>query len=334
DKKQSLKPDFLLYSSESEAIIIVELKNIVGPSRQAGTELSAYACETRTYMPFLTENDICNVIISPCWPTLLKHCIFNEIFWGQKNIICLEPVRYEGDIRLSIKDIGDFSMVNTGMKISGKHVAGYQLCLYDNELYGQNKNRERLDKFIPQMKSSLAVMSQEGNRQKGHGFAFLWKDHLSISLAPYSITICNISAFKSIERFLHNTEWYEDTNGMQKRFIELLQNHAPSGHGDSLLKINRTGQRFLKSVCNPQSEGYLDWEDLHELMKGRAEFIAFQGWGVFGGLFNELLIKAYENGATDTSRMCPTLGFQVINEIIDPDYNFIHSHWLEAPYDD
>lgn len=51
-ERDILKPDFVLYSPDSEGIVIVELKNLVSASRQAGTEASAYAGELRSHLPF------------------------------------------------------------------------------------------------------------------------------------------------------------------------------------------------------------------------------------------------------------------------------------------
>jgi len=75
--RESLKPDFVLFAPETESIVIVELKNISGPTRQAGTELGAYSGEIRTAMPHLSDADIVHVLISPVWPTLLCHYVFH-----------------------------------------------------------------------------------------------------------------------------------------------------------------------------------------------------------------------------------------------------------------
>ena len=87
-----LKPDFVLYAPETESVVIVELKNIAGPTRQAGTELAAYSCEIRTTIPFLSDGDIVHILISTEWPTLLRHFVQHEIFWQRKNLLCLQPV--------------------------------------------------------------------------------------------------------------------------------------------------------------------------------------------------------------------------------------------------
>ncbi len=87
DPHDILKPDFVLYAPETESVVIVELKNISGPTRQAGTELAAYSCEIKSAIPFISDGDIVNVIVSTEWPALLKHYIFHQIFWQKKNVI-------------------------------------------------------------------------------------------------------------------------------------------------------------------------------------------------------------------------------------------------------
>ena len=148
DSRDILKPDFILYAPETESVVIVELKNIAGPTRQAGTELAAYSCEIQSSIPFISDGDIVNVIISTEWPTLLKHYVFHQIFWQRKNVICLEPFDEDGKIRLRIVDIKRLSQDNTSFKISDKHIGGYQVCLYDDELYTDKADRTRLDKFL------------------------------------------------------------------------------------------------------------------------------------------------------------------------------------------
>ncbi|WP_219637484.1 hypothetical protein, partial [Vibrio parahaemolyticus] len=103
-----MRPDFLLYAPESESMVIIELKNFAGATRQAGTEISAYESELKTYLPYISDGDLINVIISPEWPTLLRHYVFNEIFWLRKNIICLEPVLdNHGEKKLKIRSVKD-----------------------------------------------------------------------------------------------------------------------------------------------------------------------------------------------------------------------------------
>lgn len=98
----SLRPDFLLFAPETDGFVFVELKNISGPTREAGTELGAYSGEMRTALPFISDAELTHVIISPVWPTLLCHYVFHEIFWHGRNVACLQPVENTpGQIALS-----------------------------------------------------------------------------------------------------------------------------------------------------------------------------------------------------------------------------------------
>lgn len=219
DPREGLKPDFVLYSASAQCFVIVELKNIPGPTRQAGTELNAYASEIRTWMPLCADGDIVYVIVSMDWPALLKHYIRHEVFWQSRNLICLQPCRNNGKIGLEIVDPRFFSEDLFSFKISDRHIGGYHICLYDKGRYPENPELTRLDKHIEQMKCALQQMAQQGNTLKSHGFAFLWKDKCPESLAPYMITTANIAPIQSVERFFK----VQDTEcaGILERFVEL-----------------------------------------------------------------------------------------------------------------
>ena len=193
EKGEGLKPDLILYSEETEALIVIELKNIKGPTRQAGTELIAYNCELRTYFPLLSNNDLIYIIVSNDWPTLLKHYIYHDVVWSNKKILCLEPFDKKGEICLRIIDLDNFIRVGSIEEIS--KISAYQLCLYESP-----KFKEDHEIIVPLMKASLLEMAKYGNSIQAHGFSFLWKDsnYPDMSYAPYSITVFNSSTFSSL----------------------------------------------------------------------------------------------------------------------------------------
>lgn len=331
--REALKPDFVLYALETESIIIVELKNISGPTRQVGTELSAYSCEVRTTIPFLSDGDIVHILISTEWPTLLKHFVRHEIFWQSRNMLCLEPVKDDkGEIGLRILGLSELSEDVTSFKITQEYLGGFQICLYDHELYSKNPNRERLDQYVEQFKSALNSMAITGNRLNSHGFAFLWKDLSTRSLAPYSITVLNFAPFQSLERFLHiGNDVFPD---MVQRYIKLVQEYDPEGHGNTLNKITDACMDLLNQVCSPRPEGFTHWGMLREIMDRRAEYIAFVGWGLFGEAHLEKLKTAYQEGNISCPSTSPELGFSVISDIIDDSYEFIDLSYVDFDYDD
>jgi len=311
-KGEGLKPDLLLYAPETQSLVIIEIKNDGGATRNAGTELSAYAAEARSYVPFISDGDIANVIVSTKWPTLLKHSIFHEIFWMNRNIICLEPIKDKGTNKLRIKPISDFLDTSITETVSPRYLGGYQLCLYDYELYENNPNRERLDVYSPQMRAALDAISAKGNAQKGHGFVFLWKDKRAISLAPYSITIVNFAAFQSIERFIRDIGPKAELTEIQKKFIDIVVEHSPQGQGQALEEIRKSGTRFLDTICEPRQEGFYSWGPLKDAMLGGPhELLAFKSWGKFSAAFQEKLAEKYDAGKSETLPDCPHLGLEV-----------------------
>lgn len=327
DKSDSLKPDFILYAAETESIVIVEIKNSGHATREGGTEIGAYASEIKSYIPFISDGDIVNVIISPEWPTLIKHHIFHEIFWSNRNIICLEPIEVEGAIKLRIKDVSLIDDENVALKIGNLHLGGFHICLYDNELYGNNPDRNRLDSNIEQMKTAINAMAIKGNSQRTHGFAFLWKDNWEMSLAPYMITVANFAPYKSIERLFHDESI--ELNDIVYEFVNIIKDYDPMGHGQSLSSITDAGEAFLNSFCSPRPEGFHTWDVLKENMLGRSDLISFHAWGVFGEIFSEALLKEYEEGNLETKSDDPHLGLSVLDELVLEDYNFIDLSYVD-----
>jgi len=131
--KDILKPDLVLYAAETQSIVIVELKNIKASTRQAGTEVGAYAAEIKSYLPFLADGEVINVIISAEWPALLRHYVTNEIMWLNRKMICLEAIEHEGEILLGIVPPSVIADGNLRFSVSGQQLGGFHLSLYDHE---------------------------------------------------------------------------------------------------------------------------------------------------------------------------------------------------------
>ena len=329
-KGDVLKPDFLLYAPDTESLVILELKNIANPTRQVGTELGAYSSELKSHLPFISDADIIHVVIARDWPTLLRHYIFNEIFWMQRNILCLEPYQKE-DKQIKLRVLPSTQLVedHVSLMISPRHLGGYQLCLYDNELY-TGGNRDRLDQYLEQLKTATAAMALKGSSNKSHGFAFLWKDHQYANLTPYNITILNLAPFQSLERFFHlHDEGEIVIPKITKKLIKIVREGTPIGHGESLNQIKDFGEQYLENICSPQVEGFLTWDYLRDYMLKKPDLIEFQSWGVFSELLSEKLAEKYKQGKYSIKLTDPQLGLELIGELVDDDYEFIEISQIE-----
>lgn len=315
-KGDSLKPDFLMFAPEVEGIVIVELKNNSGPTREVGTELGAYSEEVRAHIPFLSSGDLYHVIVSTSWPTLMRHYIFNEVIWGDKNILCLEPVEIQSVVKLNIVDISKIlEGENYKGKISSDNVTGCQVCLYDRGAY-KRRDQVVLDNCLPQLEAGLSVMASEGEKQKSSGFAFLWKDSAPYSMASFSISVFNMSPFSELDKISGENKTIDDLSMLQKRFGEVVREQVSLGHGQSLFNIVKPGTMLLESICAPRLEGFLGYDDLCSIMLERGEFIAFKSWGRFAREFNNQLLAEYSNGNHGVSINSPAVGWQVLDRMI------------------
>lgn len=268
----------MLYSSKTESILIVELKHLKGPTRQATTEIGAYAAEIRSYPPFLAESDLLNVIISSEWPALLCHSVYNEIIWMNKSIICLQPIQISG--RLALKIIDPFIIIKeqTTPSIAAKQLNGYHICLCDEEIY-RGGSYTTLEEYENSMLVALNAMSAKGNSLKAHGFAFLWSQCFDVGIAPYNITVINFSTFQTPKLKIKNSAELRSDFG--KILRKVVRNYCPEGHNTTLDLITNYGEIFLKDFCSPRVEGYSNWETLRQKIFLNTDAMAFVGWGIF-----------------------------------------------------
>ncbi len=315
-----LKPDFVLYAPETQSVIIVELKNLTSPSRQAGTELGAYSAEIRTIVPFLPDGDIVHLLISQEWPVLLKHYVRHEIFWQGRNLLCLRPtLQSDGSPSLEVLPLHELAEDISSFQVGKGHLGGYNISLYDDQLYSPTADREKLTAAIEIFKVATQAMAVTGNRLKSHGFAFLWKDKWQQSLAPYSIVVANFAPFQSIERFVKAG----DVPKVVERFIKVIAEFSPEGHSNTLSEITDTCREIVGQFCSPRIEGFATWGPLSEMLNGRTDYIEFSGWGLFGQAALDEVKTRHSAGDLRCSLSSPDVGKAVLAKVIDDTYEVL-----------
>jgi hypothetical protein len=164
------------------------------------------------------------------------------------------------------------------------------------------------------MRCALAAMASKGNSLKTHGFAFLWRHAFKVGLAPYVITLVNLSAFQALPRLLLNPEIV--LNDITKRLLRILMDHDPDGHGHLLDSICDAGIRFLEGFSKPSPESYTDWNVLKPRIFENTDALAFVGWGIFEELFFERLHREYQDGEFDYRHDDPLVAIAMLSEII------------------
>lgn len=145
----------------------------------------------------------------------------------------------------------------------------------------------------------------------------------------------NSAPFQGLGKMLLQLKEGEVPSDMQTRFFRLVAEHDPAGHGSTLSSIRTVASNMLDDFCSPQMEGFTTWDAHEEIMRGRAELIAFSGWGFFGKRYFELLQSEYQAGASDLSHDDPTVGRKMLDQVLDPDAPFVNlSHYFYEEEDD
>lgn len=308
-KMEALRPDFILYDQEKESIIVVELKNRAQATREAGTEIGAYAAAIRKYMPLLADSDIVNVIVSDAWPPLLRHFIFNEVVWLGRSVICMEPWKESGKKRLRIKDIRSFTDTEQATKIPmnalGGHVIGLE-CL--------GPQGESLSRYVPRMRLAGMAMARKGTALRSHGFAFLWQ--VDDEHVPYCFTLVNVAPLLDLGHLAEQDPPLSPVNAFAERLRHLVQQYDPGGHTRSLSLIDKHARIFMNQWCKPSSEAYCDWESLKEDIRAKkVKMLGFYPWGVFAEAFHRKLAQRISKGEAATHDHCAT-GWETISELV------------------
>ncbi len=164
------------------------------------------------------------------------------------------------------------------------------------------------------MNCALAAMVAKGNSLKTHGFAFLWRHAFEVGLAPYVITLVNLSAFQGLPRWL--LKYDSGLNDTTKRLLKILRDYAPEGHGHILDSICNAGTRFLEGFCEPRPETYTNWNSLRHKIFEHTDTIAFVGWGIFEELFFETLAIEYQGCEFDYKHNDSILAITMLDQII------------------
>lgn len=133
-----MRPDIVCINAEQQTIVMFELKVTAATGRQALTELIAYEQELKNTLPFLAEYDVCHVLVSPEWSTLMDHSVASSVTWSGRQVLCLEA-------GLSKKKLALKTRIPEAWKVTGaahfpeEGLPCVTICLYDLDAYSPEK---------------------------------------------------------------------------------------------------------------------------------------------------------------------------------------------------
>jgi hypothetical protein len=90
NRSERLFVDLLYASPATGTVVVFEIKRARATARETVTELLGYEQEIRNHLPFAARSDICFIVVSTDYSTLLDHSLASLIAWHGLNILCVQ----------------------------------------------------------------------------------------------------------------------------------------------------------------------------------------------------------------------------------------------------
>lgn len=296
NRSERLFPDLLLCDPESGSLVLVEIKRSKSTEREAITQLMAYEHEIRNHYPFLSNLDICHVVIAMDYSPLLDHSIAGLVTWNEKQVLCLRASGTEGNIRLEVH------IPEAWTSIGQKPIPSEALVTTDLYLYQKDTGNILPTEDIERIAdTALNLIARDGDRYNSHGFVMLWEDLLNKKDSPtnYCLTIGMINPYPFTDAAVASDFLREDHTALVKYIHSQLikSNICPR---DSLLgTVCRQAKGVLEEKLNLTWETFSTWGEQRSpildpaaLMQGfhyRALPLKFEFWGVLGSFARQFV---------------------------------------------
>lgn len=289
DRKERLFPDLLLCNRERSVLILMELKRSGQTAREAITELLAYEHEVRNHLPYLSNLDICHVIVSTDYTALLDHSVAGLLTWESKQILCLKAIATGGQLKLRVHIPSSWTSIGQGT-LPPDAISTAVLCLHEDDESPITDDR----KFLQTAHTAVDLIAREGDRSNSHGFIMLWEDswYGGLSQTRYNLSIGVVNPFSFVPAAI-NSEFLSADRSPLTRYVmekDRFRELCPVGsvHG----RVCEKAIHLFKEQCNPLWERFCSWDrdrspsrnerDVTMGLNHRAIPLRFEFWGALG----------------------------------------------------
>lgn len=327
NRSERLFPDLLLCDMESGSLVLIEIKRSKSTERETATELLAYEHEIRNHYPFLSNLDICHVVIATEFSPLLDHSVAGLVTWNEKQVLCLKASGDEGAIRLEVH------IPEVWTSIGQKPIPSESLVTVDLHLYQKSGESVVLPKEIERIAdTALNLIARDGDRFNSHGFVMLWEDQQrrSEDLVHYCLTIGMINPYPFTVAAVAG-EFIKESHTKLVEYVHRQLEESNICPFDSLLgKICHQAKSLLGEKLDPMWENFSTWESqrvplmhLDAPMQGiqyRALPLKFEFWGVLGSFARQFITMPAVRGYFDRLISVKNLDWrdpQVAIELLD-----------------
>lgn len=270
-----LRPDIIAYNPDSRVVVVFEVKREKGPERQAVSELAGYEHELQNLFPFLSNMEVCFVVVARDWSELLQHGVASLTTWSGKQVLALS-LDYDAEPRELRCQIVEAWHPTGTVGVPDDAMQCFDLVLYeetDEPLVRDNAPPP------PIVQTAISMIARDGDRIRSHGFLMLWRDLADFSGAKWVLTIC------ALDPGVFHARLQATAQGR----ISQLAKYFSVAEGLSWGSMPNGGYRVLDGAKKLLSEDYDvlienhgSWAEKIQQHRHRSEPVLFEFWGAPG----------------------------------------------------
>lgn len=274
DKRDVLRPDIVAFNPETKTLIVFEVKRETLTERQAVTELLGYEQELRNMFLFLGNFDICFVVVSRDWSTLLDHAVSGMITWSGKQCLALQ-LDFDTVPRELSCHLPEAWHIRGSFGVPPEALQAVDIPLYDDLA-------EDVDDFPPRVvETAMNIIARNGDRAQAHGFVMLWEDKNTLGMARWILTLCAIDPISMFYWCVQNGLPHRDSE-LSKFFKGQENDLLPASVPPSAFRICDDALRLLRNRFSPKVESFETWHEKLLQLKLRSRPVRFEFWGALG----------------------------------------------------
>lgn len=281
DKGEVLRPDIIAYNPESRVIVLFEVKRDKGPERQAISELAGYEHELQNFFPFLSNMDICFVLVAKDWSDLMSHGLAGLTTWAGKQCLALSLDYDSAPRELRCKIVEAWSLTGS-TTIPDDALQCYDLVLYEKD----EQESLSTDIEVPRLiQTAIDTIARSGDRMRSHGFLLLWRDISPFPL-QWVITLCTFDYGVFASRSSANER--SKVSKISSYFLEendLSYGSMPRGG----YEIPKTSIDLLSEEYDVKIENHSNWKQKVSAHRLRSQPVIYEFWGAPGDFARDFI---------------------------------------------
>jgi hypothetical protein len=291
-----LKPDLVLMDRDQGSFVVIELKKSHQTSRQAITELVAYAQAIEHLYP---GAHVAMVLVSPDWRPLLDYAVVSQVTAGRRQLLALE---------IASSDETQFSLqvrVDALTRDMGKRVFPSKSLPAETVTFERRAARKRKECPV-EATNALTSVARDGDRSGGTGFALLCRSE-SCDGYQWHLTVMALDPFRLLMDVDDEVRWnnpiaafvrgepsgsigsanVQDSMQEGEDYIPWDSPTYPPDPGAAMALIDAIPKGQLDSVSSSH-DNQLDWGYVQSVQfHAVTSYIAVDAWGLLGDLIRQ-----------------------------------------------